>query len=371
MPVEESFFGLHLSAPSLEPWPGIPFRGLRTWDSWPGVSWQDLHIAPGQFNWLPLDRIVEKATSEGVEILYTFGYVPRWASRKPNSPCGIVPAGTCHPPDMSAWREFVTAIVGRYGKVIKQWELWNEPNSKNFWGGTEQDLIRLAEVAYPTIHEAGGILLSPAPQGMNADKWLRAYFIEGGAQFTDVVSFHGYLHGEPELISDLVNRIRRVAREAGLEHHAIWDTEHSWGDWSWPYGSSEQDRSTWLARFIVISAAAGLERTYWYMWDSKDWGTLFEKDTHTIQMPGVAYREVHRWLLKTKPRCILDGDVYTCTLGDNTQRQIVWRTEKTGPEKNLRVQQSQATDIFGRKAPILGGNIMIGSMPLLLESGAQ
>jgi hypothetical protein len=36
-------------------------------------------------------------------------------------------------PLIAAWLRFVDTITRRYGKEVKHWEIWNEPNTVWFW----------------------------------------------------------------------------------------------------------------------------------------------------------------------------------------------------------------------------------------------
>lgn len=365
-PVKERFFGMHVASVTAEPWPTVPIGSLRIWDHWPYVSWASLHRAPNTFAWESLDALVEKAGRRGVEIVYTFGYVPPWASSQPAGACETVTPGTCYPPDLSAWRDFVNAIVARYGDRIRYWELWNEPNAKNFWSGHPEDLAAMAEIAYPIIKAAGGTVLSPAPQGMNSDRWLQQYFRAGGHRYTDVVSFHGYLHGPPELIVTLTRKIAAITQEYGLGNKPLWDTEHSWGNSTWPFGDTQENQSVWLARFILLSAASGIDRSFWYMWDSAEWGTLFDRKRRVCLKPARAYREIHSWLVGTTPACSVSGGIYRCTLLGGSGGVVMWRdagASQTRVDPHLR----SARNLWGEEVPVINGEIELGQSPILLH----
>jgi Glycosyl hydrolase catalytic core len=364
--LQESFFGMHVSSVLREPWPSVPFGSYRTWDVWPGVAWSDLNPERSVFRWEALDLLVEKVSKRGVEIVYTFGYVPKWAALTPDFLCGNAARGSCSPPNLEAWTIFVQAVVGRYSGQIKFWELWNEPNAPNFWGGEPEDLVPMAEVAYQIIHEAGGVVLSPAPQGTSGDDWLRNFFAAGGNRFSDVVSFHGYLHGRPELIIDLVHRLARVMDEFGLADKPLWDTEHSWGARDWPYGDAPERQADWLARFLILSAAVGVDRSFWYMWDSAKWGTLFDKRSRSLMMPALVYREVHDWLVGRTPICSISGGVYSCKLAADASLLVLWSTTD---QRQLYIDTNYTTvrNIFGVDAKITDGKIMLSETPVLVR----
>ena len=87
-PIPPTFFGLSMTAgvTLLEPWPGsccdVKFGTMRLWNS--GVAWYLLNPAPNVYDWSTLDIWLHDAQQNGVEVLYTFGELPSWASSDPN-----------------------------------------------------------------------------------------------------------------------------------------------------------------------------------------------------------------------------------------------------------------------------------------------
>lgn len=368
--VPASFFGMHIAAQLAEGWPSAPFGTQRIWDSWPNVGWTDLHTGPGTFNWAPLDNLVNDSVNHGVELVYTFGYVPRWASSNPDGDCSGASPGSCYAPSLTAWREFVNAITTRYQGRIKYWELWNEPDAGNFWKGSHQQMADMVKQAYPIIKNIGGIVLSPAPQGMNAHNWLDAHFAAAGTGNADIVAFHGYVHGAPETLQTLVNNIRSVQNKHGIGTRPLWDTEHSWGNTSWPMGADEDQQAAWLARYLPISFSLGIERSIWYGWEHFDWGTLYDRTTKRVLKPGIAYGEVHKWMAGARfSPCEANAGLYQCKLSRNNGYEgvIVWHasgsTQVTVPQGFSRVRTIDAQ--VQTVSP--GAKVSVGMKPILIE----
>src|ERR1700691_4081775 len=82
-----SFFGMtfnglvgRASAGTLAtPWPAnAAFSSIRLWDS--ATTWGDLQPNNStSYNWASFDFIVNRAATNGKDILYTFGRTPQWA----------------------------------------------------------------------------------------------------------------------------------------------------------------------------------------------------------------------------------------------------------------------------------------------------
>lgn len=377
--VPASFFGMHYSSAQFQPWPSVRFSTLRTWDQWPGVSWADIHTARGTYKWTNLDNVVNAAVSHGVDIIYTFGYTPVWASSNATGSCDSGPVGTCYiPANIQDWRDFVTQITTRYKGKIKYWELWNEPNAGNFWKGSNANMVAMAAKAYPIVKRSGGMVLSPAPQGTNANLWMDGYLAAGGKSYFDILSFHGYLYGAPERITALADKMKSVARKYNVSALPIWDTEHSWGDPTWPFGANQDQQAAWLARYIPLSFSKGIARSVWYMWDSyqgqAQWGPLFDATSKKLFKPGTAYRELYNWLINASmDPCVPTGTVYQChlTRSGGYEGLIVWAASSnalytasyTVPSQYVRYKTLDATTINISS----GAKLILGMKPILLE----
>lgn len=381
--VTADFFGMHSSTVTLQPWPTSPFSTYRTWDHYPGVTWGSINTSSGVYNWTVLDAVVNTALSHGVDIVYTFGKTPQWASTNPNGTGCAYGNGTCYAPNISDWNAFVTAITTRYKGKIKYWELWNEPNATNFWNGTTGQLVTMAQAAYPIIKaaDAGNVVLSPAPQGTNAHLWLDSYFAAGGSTLADIVAFHSYLNGAPEGVVTLAANVKNVANQyPALVGKPVWDTEHSWGDTSWPFGANEDQQAAWVARFIPLSISSGIQRSLWYKWDGYDgqiqFGMMFNRTTSTLLKPGIAYNNVHSWLVGSAlETCVLNTSVYQChlTRSGGYDGLMVWASSATPSFTTPFTVPSQYVKyrtLDGTTVNTTPGSVLTLTMkPILLETG--
>lgn len=362
---------MHLAAQTYEGWPSVKFGIQRTWDSWPSVGWSSLNPSPGVYNWANLDALVNNSLSHGVELVYTFGHVPAWASTNPGGNCDGSANGDCYAPQTQAWKDFVTQITTRYKGKIKYWELWNEPNAGNFWKGTHAQLVTMAREAHPIIKNAGGVVLTPAPQGNNSHVWMDGYLGAGGHAYADVVTFHGYVYGPPELLNTLADNMRSVQGKYGMSALPLWDTEHSWGDRTWPMGADQDQQSAWLARYLALSYSKGIQRSFWYGWEHFTWGSLFDRTTDQILKPGIAYREVYNWMIGSNfSPCTASGSLYQCNIAraNGYQAKMVWSTSGTlsyaVPTGYIRLKtiDAQSSTVTG------GQSISVGMKPVLIEN---
>ena len=334
--IPPEFFGMHYTTAKFQPWPLSPFKTLRSWDQYPSIAWNAINTSPGVYDWTLLDLFVNTGLANNADIVYVFGKTPQWASQNPSGGGCTSGNGSCYAPKTSDWQTFVTAITNRYKGKIKYWEIWNEPNSPNFWSGTTPQMVTMAQAAYPIIKAAdpNNMVLSPSPQG--APTWLDAYFAGGGKSYTDIIAWHAYLFGPPEEVIDFSNEARSIAAKHGLSSKEHWDTEHSWGIQNWPFGANEDQQAAWLGRFITLSASLGVKRTIWYLWDGysnqEQWGMLYNRTTQTYTKAGIAYNNVYNWLINANIEpCTFSANVRQCRVfkSGNSEGLIVWASNSS------------------------------------------
>ena len=271
--IPSTYFGMHVNQLRREP--TVPFGTLRLWDD--GTNWKSLNVAKGKYDFTRLDTWIEFAQAHHAEIIYTCGHTPNWATLDGTD---VEP-----PTDLRYWDDFIQAIASHVGGKIKYWEMWNEPNAPNFWRGKTSDLVTMTSRARRIILsiDPSAKILSPAPAGGRGDSseaapWLNDFFTAGGGEFIDIVTFHGYLPGQPpESIVGTLQAIRRVMKQHEVKASEIWDTESSWGRIE-DLPNLEQ-QTDFEARHYLLHWAAGATRNCFYGWDSGRWGGLTDRDT--------------------------------------------------------------------------------------------
>jgi len=88
-------------------------------------GWAKTEKTPGKYDWAWLDAILPDMVAQGVKPwvclcygnpIYPGGGGTGLGGGLPNTPEAL-----------AAWDKYVAAVVGRYGKYVQQWEVWNEP----------------------------------------------------------------------------------------------------------------------------------------------------------------------------------------------------------------------------------------------------
>jgi hypothetical protein len=379
------------------PVPAFPVSTLRFWDV---VAWSSVQPSRGQFIWTRMDNVTVTAKKNGVgDFIFTFGSVPAWASTNPSELCtnGNGP-GSCAPPDMTAFDDFATHLVQRYCGTIKYYETWNEPNGAGYWKGTNAQLLTVAQHMYRIAKDpancgcANGVcapngganpnqVLTPSISRINPPNlsWLNSYLAAAGARYpyADIAAFHGYGSANPEEIVGQVQSLKQTLAKHGLSNLPLWNTEASWGATT-PAGPQQ---ASWLMRYHVAQAVAGVSRFIWYAYDNCGWGTLWEapwcKDPKTpvgqVTDPGEAYAVIENWLagaILTRCNQYQNG-LWACELqrAEGYEGWMVWNSTVTNISiPILRESGLTVSRDWQNKLNALPTEITVNQMPVLLES---
>ena len=196
--IPATYFGIHIHhLGSTTPWPSVSVPARRLWDA--RVTWPDIEPTKGQWRFTALDYSVAMAEQHHQDLILTLGLTPRWASARPAEPSGYQPGFAAEPTNIEDWREFVTMIATRYNGRIHNYEIWNEPNLRQFWTGTTDQMLALTREASMIIHriDPGATIISPSATSGYGVKWLADFLTKGGGQFVDVIGYHFYVGWDP------------------------------------------------------------------------------------------------------------------------------------------------------------------------------
>lgn len=404
--VPAAYFGMDLNPgvvrqpPPLwsNPWPVVPIGSLRLWDA--GVAWAQINTAQGVYNWRILDEWLQDVQTFNIqEVLYTFGQTPQWASSHPDDPICPWGPGECDPPkDLKTdgsgpdqiWKDFVTAIASRSAGRIKYWEIWDEPKNTYFWHGTVPQMVRMAKDAREVILsiDPQAVMLTPPSRG----PWQLLYFAAGGANYADIVSYHGYAY-EPGCIvypraSDellLTTSIREVMSIYGQSSKPVWDSETSWGRTAQTCFFDEDLQAAYLAQSFMLQWSAGVERVFWYMYNNQIWGTLWTPDPQhpsypgTLHKAGVAYEQVYKWMvgMSMTGSCAVSRTTWTCNFtGSNGYlAEALWDTSETCDNGTCGTRKYKVSSEYisyltldGSRIKITNGKVLIGAKPIWVQN---
>jgi hypothetical protein len=171
-----------------------------------------------------------------------------------------------------AFAAFAEAAAKRYrGKHIL-WEIWNEPNIKQFWKPEPNvdDYCKLVEAAAPLVKKAdpSGILLAPATSTIPFP-WLEDCFKRGLLRWVDAVSVHPYRPKPPETVIADYGRLRDLIKKHAPAGKEIPIVSGEWGyshvNWDKSRLSDEQ-QAQYLAREFLVNLYQKIPVSIWYDW---------------------------------------------------------------------------------------------------------
>ena len=253
---------------------------IRLWDV--GVTWRDIHTAPGTFDWTRLDMLVAQAG--GRHLTYVIGATPRWLAKDPNTTNAATwlgPGSNSMPWSMTYATEFVSALVTRYKGRIAAYEVWNEPQLVPFltpWdAATRNALASLTQIAKGIISTtdpaayclSGAILPRPSSGGITrAGLYLDALAAKGWP----IDGFTTHIYPEEGQGVDRWTWMLAQARTAiaAAPKQRLWVTETNYGV---PSPTTIPDAQT-PALIDGAMAAAGKSAVWWYAWQRPDLGGI-------------------------------------------------------------------------------------------------
>jgi hypothetical protein len=376
--IPASLFGMHIHyvvvpnrTGQVTAWPSVPVPEWRLWDA--RVTWPDLEPSKGEWRFEGLDRSVALAEKHHTDVLLTLGLTPRWASARPQEPSGYAAGYAAEPKDVEDWRIFVRTVATRYKGRIHAYEIWNEPNVKKFWTGSIDQLVELTREASIIIHriDPQAIVVSPPATGFPGIKWLPEFLSKGASQYVDVIGYHFYLTPKPpEATLQLVDAIKKVMAESGVQDKPLWDTEAGWLP---PAQIAPELGAAYLARSYIVLWADGVQRFYWYAWDNHTSVALqtTEQDSQTLTPAGQALGTIQQWLVGARMDwCKTDPEqTWQCQLSrDGISEWIVWNpdgTESFALPRSWNVKN--VTPLMGESYPLSRPSLDVGPTPVLLS----
>lgn len=263
--IESSPFGLQ--AGTLED--SLVARAAEIGVKWTRLvaSWSSIERVKGVYNWESTDKAFEVAIQHGITPFVTIGGGNRLYSKmttyddpKLAEIYGQSPEPpTKDPVAMEAFLNFTRATVERYKDKIDYWEIWNEPNHRNYWGsepnGEEYGrlLIETAKIIRkidPNAKIIGGSMAGISPE------FTDAFLKVGSADYIDIISYHNYGAVPEERVYKAIELWEVIDRyKPALE---LWQ-----GECGYPSHSSTRDyrgrapwglniQAKWLLRQIFV-----------------------------------------------------------------------------------------------------------------------
>ena len=153
-----------------------------------GFSWNGIEKERGAYDWKFWDGLVAAAEENQIGLIPYLAYTPQWAARDAKD-------FWKQPPRSAAdFAEFAKTAAARYRGRIRSWEIWNEPDNKDYWTGDVHEFAELVKAAAVAIREGDpNAVLVLGGMANGPGEFFRALIEDEHVdRYVDVVSAHAY-----------------------------------------------------------------------------------------------------------------------------------------------------------------------------------
>ena len=232
--------------------------------------WRQVEPQPGHYDWTASDRIVAAvARQAGLRLVAVLD----------DSPPEL-------PADPDRFAAFAQAFAARYASQVDDYQVWDEPNLAERWGGQPVSPLAYADLLARTAQAVRGadpearILLAglaptveTGPQNLSDARYLAQLYQAGAGPYFDIVAGKPYGFdtgpddrrvGENVLNFSRLILLREVMLAYGDAHKAIWASHWGWNalppGWAGrPSLWGQTDEATQAARTVAALARARAE----------------------------------------------------------------------------------------------------------------
>jgi hypothetical protein len=413
LPAGANFFSLNINKLS-DPWPtqlGVNFGVWRTLGA--DLIWSQLEpcqpadetdVNDTCYSWNTspqFDDFLQKAMSNGQQVMYTAYYTPTWASQDPTDSCSKnLGMGGCRPPvDVESgdqhWKNFLAALythVHNQGGHIKYWECWNEVDVTHEYNGSMADLNTICKDLHDTIHslDATAQFTTPSTTGVQGPNSFMGQWVRNGyAQEADIVAFHGYVCGPgilqcpfAETVVPIVQSVQSALAGTTAASLPMWDTEGGYPGYNLNGQQPPADmHAAFVARYLLLQQSASVAMVSYFGWDYDNIALINDPGSQaaTPNLAGVAWQQIYKWTVGAKYTSACQntsGSIWQCGLTLNgTSYLIAWDTSQTCNSGQCTTSSAtvpsgftQFDDLSGNTdQPISDGKVQVGAKPIRLH----
>jgi hypothetical protein len=242
---------------------------LRVSIGWDGVEPEKDHCDLAFW-----DAFVELAAEARITLIPYVAYTPRW-----NSDGGAEDYWKTPPRDLAEFGELMQLLATRYRGRIHSWEIWNEPDNRDYWLGTAAQYGALLKTGAAAVHAADPALEVVLGGLAGGVPFLRELFEEQqAADSVDVVNLHSYYEtwnpNPLETLPSYVEEVSAIVARHG-RRQPIWMAEVGYSDWRpaaaravaprYGYEHSTEFQAVMLVRTVaLLFAKPAVSLVAWY-----------------------------------------------------------------------------------------------------------
>jgi hypothetical protein len=220
-------------------------------------DWNRGERAKGQYDFSAYDGLQADMARLGIRCLFILDYSNRLYDD------GLSP----HTDDgWAGFAHFAAAAAKRFAGKGILWEIWNEPNIRQFWrpqpSAEDYSAMALAAIAAVRQADPNAFIMGPASSTFPWD-YLETLGQRGVIAKLDAVSVHPYRRTEPETVEADYARLRALIEKYAPGRNLPIVA----GEWGYTTVEiSEEQQADYLVRQRLVDLALQVPLSIWYDW---------------------------------------------------------------------------------------------------------
>jgi hypothetical protein len=234
------------------------FRWVRT-----NFHWGAIERVAGRYDFSAYDKEIQTLHVHGLRAVVMLGL-----GNKLYEPQG----GVRGEAGRQAYARWAAAAAAQFKGRGIIWEIWNEPNIRQFWG-PKPDAQQYADMALAACKAIRGAdpdatIIGPACSQIDLP-FLEGCFKAGLLNWWDAVSVHPYPQHDPESMLDRYLKLRRLIAQYAPANKTVpivvteWGYSDVWGRYS-VGGQGQENQAKMLARGLPYLMANQMPLLMWY-----------------------------------------------------------------------------------------------------------
>ncbi len=293
------------------------------------LGWEGTEREKGVYDFSAYDRLVKNLDEYGLKALFILDY------GNPLYDQGLAPHSE---EGRQAFARWAVAAAKHFAGKGYLWEIWNEPNRKQFWRprSNAKNYANLAQAVGAAFqqHAPGEALIGPATARFS-HKFLKQCLDSEVLKYWAAISFHPYRFWlKPESAIRSYSRIRKLLAAYSTEGKNIPIVSGEWGYSDVQLFLNREKQAQFLARMYLFNLSAGIPLSIWYDW--RDDGTDPREKEHHFGMVENDFKNKPAYRAAKTMISQLKGFKFRKRLKTEDEKDYVLLFEK-GPELRLAV----------------------------------
>ena len=244
------------------------------------TGWARTETEKGKYDFAWLDDVVDNLLKRGIQPWFNVGYGnPIYMGEIKGNPTAVGHIPLYYGEECEqAWKNYVKALASHFKGRVKHFEIWNEPEIKQFWQPKGADPLEYARLIKITADEIKSVypeaIIGACSAGVYVDKYVEKLMATDVAKSLDFYSVHNYCLMPEINFQNYINALRVLMKKNGVKAQ-IWQGETgfpsyapptSWvrKSWAW-HSSNETMQAKSMLRRYITDLRSGLDHTSFFM----------------------------------------------------------------------------------------------------------